>query len=595
MSTGVTGHCTTCGTVASSSGSVSSAYPGQTAAPTSCGCKNTAPSIVDQCHTIASSVIQPCLTLKSGGNMPACGATAELVFDENVSKFCAGIDIFSNGIGYLRVEQVKNANTLLVRNLCGACQVQSSGGALPAGSKWSWGMPNCGGLVGVQDVDGACLASPGFIFPPALGYAIAKVNPNTSSFILGETIQFAGFNWRVDAIIDVNTLRIQNPSNGSVPYTEIEWDANNDGECDYPITKLTTPDACGNSPATTGKPLLCVAGELKPATGVSRADTFFFNPVSGDFDVKSILGPIENIGPHYINVSALDGSYTLEYCPNICGDTCSQFKCSLELTPLNTTGIYNIEMNSVTPFTIFAPNNRATVGGREFVVIGIDVPQKKLALQVTQPVLVSETLPAGTNLCVREGCQPFDAANWAFPQPLNPTNPLAGPNGTRIFCSDRGLVGVPAFGGNVGEQLFADPADINITAVGVYARAEHQVNIINPSAFRKAVVMVHMGAVSELSLPAGGKAYDRLYIGIGGSPGLARDNLRTTPAGTTGPWEFTSETAWNFGTIINPGATLDFRLHHEVATTEVFPSTALWKDSKLNVQYTIVIVNDPAV
>lgn len=419
--------------------------------------------------------------------IPACQATVEVTFEQDVSNLIPGLEIFAIDLNLktirLSIVEVVPFNKLVLTNKCSACCGGSKpvGEAVSKGTLFTWTVPQCctdsSGPTGID-----CLV--GTFFFPAVGATSPANVPNAFTFAIGGIYSMGGFLWKVTARVTDKQILLENvaPGNGSTVGGFI--DGGNDGVCRYPITPISDVDECADVAATSVSLVGCTAGGRKKLTGTAKCGVPVFDPVTGQFTVQPILQGSALAGPHYVAWDPVNPCNSkLVYAPDLAGAACATTLCAIYLSPANPSGAYEVEVSDTAPFGINPPNSQITIAGKVFTVTAIVVAGQPGKIQFTpvNPITVSETVPLGTKICTAEGCQPFPRSAYPFP----PARPIE-LDGQLVYCANDGLRTNPGFPSYTQNFDFLDTGDIAINSEEVHDGTIHSFSVTNPSLARSA-------------------------------------------------------------------------------------------------------------
>jgi hypothetical protein len=545
-------------------------------------------TIKDQCGCCEQEMI-PLAKIKSTSAfaMPACNNELEVMFEEDISNLMVGLQLYAlDSTGQtirLKITSINPDHKLTLRNICSSCCSSSKpvGEAIPAGTYFSWGLPECCSSSGSSSSSSDCLIGT-FYFPNSGATAAAQV-ANSNNFVLGGLYSMGGFIWKVSARVTSTQILLENPApgNGSSPGGFIEGGC--DGECIYPITPISEASVCDDAAVTEVALIGCTTSGQRKLTGSDNCGLVKFDSSTGNFSVDHLFGGSSITGPHYIQWDKDNPCNSrLVSAPDLAGSNCSTITEPLFLTPANTSNQYEVTVATTGYFSTTPPSNVVEISGRQFTVTAIVTAGTpgKIRLQPRFTVTASETIAADTNVCQVEGCQAFDASAWPFGCAITD-------HGERVFCANDGLRTAPAKSSAIGRDFLNYSAVVTgIENVGTYARPMQNIAFVNPSTCHSAVVFGVVEYINDAVLGDDGAWEFQTLFDINSAPVTLQDSIRANSQNGTRRVNVRNSTTFIFS--LTPGQTSLMSLVPRLVCTNASADNTLeWLSSIGKVTYHI--------
>jgi hypothetical protein len=523
-------------------------------------------TIKDQCGCCETEII-PLAKIKSTSAfaMPACNNELEGMFEEDITNLMVGLQLYAlDSTGQtirLRIAAINPDHKLTLRNTCSSCcgSTKPIGEAIPAGTYFSWGLPDCCSSSGSSSSTSDCLIGT-FYFPNSGATAAAQV-ANSNNFVLGGLYSLGGFIWKVAARVTSTQILLENPApgNGSSPGGFIEGGC--DGECIYPITPISEASVCDDSAVSAVALIGCTTSGQRKLTGTDNCGLVKFDLSTGNFSVDHLFGGSTVTGPHYIEWDAANPCNSrLVSAPDLSGSNCTTLTEPLFLTPANVSNQYEVTVGTTGYFSTTPPSNVVSISGRQFTITAIVTAGApgKIRLQPRFTVTASETIPDTTQVCQVDGCQAFDAAAWSFGCAITD-------HGERVFCATDGLRTAPAKSSNIGAVALNSIAVPNIRNLGDYNNALTSVTISNPSACHNAVMHGLVQFTAQFILDDDGAWVAEVLVGDNAPATVLFDSFLL--ASHNGQRRVSAKIVAAIYTNLSPGQSKTFNIQPRVRTT----------------------------
>jgi hypothetical protein len=536
-------------------------------------------TIKDECHDCAPAPIPFArIKLLNAIAMPDCNQDVEAVFEEDITNLMVGLSLYAVDPTQrqirLKIVGLTPDHKLTLRNICSSCcnSTKPVGETILAGTYFSWGIPDCCSPANSSDSSDCLIGT--FFFPNSGATAAANV-ANSNNFVLGGLYSLGGFIWKVTARVTSTQILLENPApgNGSTAGGFIEGGC--DGQCIYPITPISEASECDDSAVDAVSLIGCTTTGKKKLTGSRPCGLVQFDLAGNTFSVVDLLGGSSVTGPHYIQWDKDNPCNSkLISAPDLAGANCSTITEPLFLTPANASNQYEITVANTAIFTVSAPNNIVTLSGRQFTVTAIvnaGAPGK-IRLQPRFTVVASETIPPDSQICIVEGCQPFQSSQWPFGCSIDSF-------GERVFCATDGLRTSPAKSSNIGAIALSYTPDIGgIEALGTYNNNQTSIVVSNPSPCHSAVMTGLVQYTNLLLLDDDGTWICETVIGEDVAPNIVYDTFQL--ASHNGQRRVSAKMVCAIYTTLAPGQSKTFNILPRLRTTNASPNNnLLWENA----------------
>lgn len=347
-------------------------------AKTCCPTTQTCPTTVSACeedHTqqVVINNFTTVVKTVNGFNWPAVSQSTEVKL-ASVQSLIVGQILFNASLGRLHVIGW-NPITMTVKlenrdDSCVAIPAQP-GDFVPSCTEFAVGIPECNIGAGGQAGTSPFLAAD-FVGPANGSCALAKVTTVTG-LAVNDVISIQGFQYRINDILDSETIELCNDGDGAPTGQVIEWDPNGDDVPDVPVIVISSQNPCQRDPVTCGNLVVCAENDVLTTMQGSFSGQV---PVWDQDQEKFCL-----IGANLKNeCTALTVCLTVD-----AGDD----------------GPY---LATVLDTSLFEPNDQIRIGGDLFYVVDIvDGTHMHVEPQVTPPAI--KDYPVGTEVCLRDCCE----------------------------------------------------------------------------------------------------------------------------------------------------------------------------------------------
>lgn len=190
-------------------------------------------------------------------NFPAVGQTAEVKL-VNTTSLIPGQILWNQGIGRLHVVSYDaETRKVVLTNLGDSCTENPAavGQLIPSCTEFAVGVPECNG-GGVGAVTAGPFLAADFVAPGNGNCQTAKVT-SIIGLAINDIVSIASFLYRIDQIIDTETIVLCDEGDGAPLGQVIEWDPNCDDVPDVPILPISGDNPCSKPPVNMGQLVIC--------------------------------------------------------------------------------------------------------------------------------------------------------------------------------------------------------------------------------------------------------------------------------------------------------------------------------------------------
>lgn len=306
-------------------------------------------------------------------NFPAVGAQAEVQL-VNVISLIPGQILWAQGIGRLHVVSYDAlTRKVVLTNLGDSCtdNPAAAGELIPSCTEFAVGIPECNsGGAGSAITAGPFLAAD--LTSPGNGNCTTVKVTTIVGLAVNDIVSIATFQYRIDQIIDTETIVLCDDGDGAPLGQVIEWDANCDDVPDVPILPISGDNPCSKAPVASGVLVVCVNGQQVILNGSQTGQVPVWDEEQGKFVLVNF-----NLNEQ---CTFLTACFTVDI-----GDD----------------GPYLVTVNDT---SLFVVGQQVRIDGDLFTIDSIEDATHMRLIPDTTPVAIKE-YDEGEQVCLRDCCE----------------------------------------------------------------------------------------------------------------------------------------------------------------------------------------------